>query len=165
MWKEKDFAMSTKDIFIPKENSIQAPGNDFHWSLGADPIPAENTTFFRSLFEPTGEKSWVFDGSTGSGDEENFFSFLLMVPYIDDNVLEYTYKLGDGKGLHLSHSHSIPAPPGFTGFRTVDADDAELTITLDPIKGTVQGDFNAIFKSEGYRLKPNGTFKLTRDDQ
>ena len=155
--------MSTKDIFIPKENSVQSPGNDFHWSLGADPVYAGRTAFHRSLFEPTGERSWVFNGSTGSGDEENYFSFLLMVPYIDDNALEYTYKLGDGKGLHLSHAHSIPAPDGGIGFRTVDADDAELTIRLDPIKGTVQGDFNANFKT--YRLNPNGTFNLKRDDQ
>jgi hypothetical protein len=88
-----------------------------------------------------------------------------MVPYIDDNVLEYTYKLGDGKDLHVSHMHSIPAPDGFIGFRSVDADDAELTIRLDPVKGTVQGDFNALFKSHGYRLFPQGTFKLIRDDQ
>ncbi|WP_223511732.1 hypothetical protein [Pseudomonas sp. GL-B-19] len=155
--------MSTKDIFIPKANSIQAPGNDFHWNFGDDPKQAEHTTFYRSLFEPTGEESWVFDGSTGSGDEENLYSFLLMVPYIDDNVLENTYKLRDGQKLHVSHTYSIPAPPGFTGFRVVDADDAELTIHLDPIKGTVQGDFNAVFKT--HRMNPNGTFQLKRDDQ
>jgi hypothetical protein len=58
MWTEKDFAMSTKDIFIPKENSIQAPGNDFHWNLGADPVYAGRTAFYYSLFEPIGEESW-----------------------------------------------------------------------------------------------------------
>ena len=157
--------MSTKDIFIPKENSVQSPGNDFHWNLGANPVYAGRTAFYQGLFEPTGERSWVFNGSTGSTDEENFFGFLLMVPYIDNNVLEYTYKLGDGKDLHVSHIHSIPAPDGGIGFRTVDADDAELTIRLDPVNGTVQGDFNALFKSRGYRLFPQGTFKLTRDDQ
>ncbi|WP_283183764.1 hypothetical protein [Pseudomonas svalbardensis] len=155
--------MSTKDIFIPKGNSIQAPGNDFHWNFGSEVTRAEKTLFFLHEFPPTGELSWVMSGITGTLDDENYFSFKVSVPYIDDTLLERTYKLGDE--LDVSHSHSIPAPPGFTGFRFVDADNAELTIRLDPIKGTVQGDFNAIFRSEGYRLNPNGTFKLTRDDQ
>jgi hypothetical protein len=155
--------MSAKDIFIPKEDRIQAAGNDFHWSFGGDPIYAESTSFHRALFQPTGEVSWVFSSSTGSIAEGNFFGFQLMVPYIDDSVLEYTYKLGDGKDLHVSHLHSIPTSPGYIGVKTVDADDAELTIRLDPVNGTVQGDFNALFKSDGYRLFPQGTFKLIRD--
>lgn len=155
--------MSSRDIFIPKGDRIQAMGNDFQWSLGGNLSKATATAFYRSLFQPTGEESWIFSGSTGSADEENYFSFLLSVPYLGDEVLERTYKLGDGHGLHFSHSHSIPAPPGFTGFRTVNPDDAELSIVLDPIKGTVQGDFNARFKT--YRLNPNGTFKMIRADQ
>jgi hypothetical protein len=155
--------MITRDFFIPKENTIQVPGDEFNWNFEGKPIYAKDTSFYRSLFEPTGEESWVFAGSIGLGDEENYFSFLLMVPYIDDNLLEQTYKLGDGQDLHLSHTHSIPAPPGFTGFRVVYADDAELTITLDPVKGIVEGDYNAKFKT--YRLSPNGTFNLKRDDQ
>lgn len=155
--------MNAHDIFIPKTNSIQAPVNKFRWTLGDKTTHAQNSFFYRSRFEPTGEESWVFSGSTGSGDEENFFSFLLMVPYLGDDRLERTYKLGDGHGLFFSHIHSIPAPPGFTGFRTVDPDDAELAIVLDPVEGTVQGDFNAVFKT--YRLNPTGTFKMTRDDQ
>ncbi|RON43264.1 hypothetical protein BK666_19410 [Pseudomonas frederiksbergensis] len=155
--------MSAHAIFIPKTNSIQAPANKFNWTLGSKTTYAQNSFFYRSLFEPTGEASWVFSGSTGSGDEENFFSFLLMVPYLGDDRLERTYKLGDGQGLFFSHTHSIPAPPGFTGFQTVDPDDAELAIVMDPVEGTVTGDFNAKFKT--YRLSPIGTFKMTRDDQ
>ncbi|MFJ7106665.1 hypothetical protein ACIQU2_03375 [Pseudomonas sp. NPDC098740] len=155
--------MSSRDMFIPQKKKIQAEGNQFLWHFNDPNTVAESTSFHKGYFPPTGEYSWGFSGSTGSGDEENFFSFLIMVPYLGEDVLEYTYKLGDGKDLHFSHTHSIPAPPGFTGFRVVDADDAELSIRLDPIKGTVQGDFNATFKT--YRLNPNGTFKLKRDDQ
>jgi hypothetical protein len=155
--------MNAKEFFIPEENKIQVPGDDFNWSFAGEPVCAQQTIFYRSLFEPTGEESWVFSGSIGSGDEMNYFSFLLLVPYIDDNLLEQTYKLGDGQDMHASHTHSIPAPPGFNGFRVVYADDAELTITLDPVKGTVKGDYNAIFKTD--RLNPSGTFNLKRDDQ
>lgn len=155
--------MSTKDIFIPKGNNIQAPENDFHWNFGSEVTRAEKTLFFLYEYPPTGELSWTISGSTGTFDEENYFGFGMSVPYIDDTLLERTYELSDE--LHFSHIHSIPALPGYIGYRVVDADNAELTIRLDPIKGTVQGDFNAIFKSEGYRLNPNGTFKLTRDDQ
>lgn len=157
--------MSAKCIFITKQNSFQPATNDFHWSFGAELINAQHSSFDYSVFPPTGEESWVFAGSTGSLDEENYFSFLLSVPYLDEDLMEYTYKLNDGKGLHVAHIHSIPAPPGFTGFATVDADDAELTIRLDRTTSTVTGDFTATFKSEGYRLWPNGTFKLTRTDQ
>ncbi|MFJ2537259.1 MULTISPECIES: hypothetical protein [unclassified Pseudomonas] len=157
--------MSAKCIFIPKQNSVQPATHDFHWSFNAGPIYAQDSSFHYSVFPPTGKESWVFSGSTGTGEEENYFALLLSVPYLDEDLMEYTYKLNDGQGLHVSHIHSIPAPPGFTGFATVDADDAELTIRLDRKTGTVTGNFTATFKSAGYRLKPDGTFKLTRTDQ
>lgn len=156
--------MSAARLFIPKQNMIQPAGNDFHWSLGAEPIHAGQSLFVYHRSEVTGDESWVFGGSNGSGQEQNFFAFHLTVPYLDTDLLECTYKLGDGQGLHVSHIHSIPAPPGFEGFQTVDADDAELTIRLDRTTGTVRGDFIATFKSEGYRLWPNGTFRLSRTD-
>jgi hypothetical protein len=153
--------MSTKDIFIPKRDHIQSSENLFHWNFGAEPIKAESALFYKDRFEPTGEEGWVFSGSTGTAEEENLYSFLLMVPYLHVPLLERTYKLDDGQGLHVSHGYSIPAPPGFIGFRVVDADDAELTVRLDMIAGTVEGDFNANFKT--HRLNPNGTFKLKQD--
>ncbi|MBC8999995.1 hypothetical protein IAI51_26050 [Pseudomonas sp. N40(2020)] len=157
--------MSAKNLFIPSKNRILSAGNEFHWNLGDNEIAAESTMFYHHVFPPTGEESRVFTGLTGSSEAGDFFSFTLSVPYLDQDVMEYTYTLNDGQGLALSHGHSIPAPPGFEGVRFVDADDAQLTIRLDRTKGTVQGDFVATFKSNGYRLAPSGTFKLTRSDQ
>ena len=152
--------MSVQDIFIPKESNNQKSVDDFHWDYGQGPTYAERTFFRLALFGPN--KDWSFGGTIGSVEEENVFSYQFMVPYVDDTVLEQTYKLGESKDFHAKFMQSIGAPPGFTGFRLVDADDAELTIRLDPKEGTIQGDFNATYKFS--RLKPIGTFKLKKDE-
>ncbi|WP_434707712.1 hypothetical protein J3P75_18125 [Pseudomonas sp. R1-1] len=156
--------MSIKTIFLPKEGSIKRTSDDFHWNYGKEPINAQDCSFYYSVFPPTGEKSWVIAGSTGKPVDGNFFAFLISVPYLDEDLMEYTYKLNDGQGLHFGHLHSVPAPPGFEGVTIVDADDAELTLRLDRKAGYVTGEFRALFKSHGYRLLPNGTFKMKRTD-
>jgi len=155
--------MSNKTIFIPNKNNIKHTTDDFHWNYGSELINAQNCSFFHDIFPPTGEEHWVFAGSTGSAEKGDWFAFQLSVPYRDQDLMEYTYKLNDGLGMHCSHLHSIPAPPGYTGFTSVDADDAELTIRLDRKAGTVTGEFSAKFLSGRYRLNPNGNFKLTRN--
>jgi hypothetical protein len=153
--------MSAQSVFIPKQKNIVATTEDFHWSLGSEPIYADSAAAYYSKFEVTGEESWVFSASIGSDEEENYFGFLLGVPYLDQDLMEYTYKLGADDRFYVSHSHWIPAPPGFSGVRVVKADNAELTIRLNRAKRTVTGDFIATFKSEGYRLAPSGHFELT----
>ncbi|MBS4078100.1 hypothetical protein [Pseudomonas rustica] len=98
-------------------------------------------------------------------EKETYFSFIFSVPYLNEDLTERTYKLGDGQGLSFSHSHSVPAPSGGTAFTSINADEAELTIRLDRTSGTVTGDYFATFKSRRYRLRPEGTFQLTRTDQ
>jgi hypothetical protein len=153
--------MSAQSVFIPKQKNIVVPTEVFHWSYGAESIHAEDAVAYYSKFEGTGEESWVFSASIGSIEDENHLGYLLSVPYSDQDIIDRTYKLGDDDRFHVSHSHSIPAPPGFSGVRVVTADNAELTIRLNRAKRTVTGDFVATFKSDGYRLKPSGHFELT----
>lgn len=155
--------MSVRDLYFPKQKSIQNPTNDFHWSLGAEPIYSDSTQFFYAKYPVTGEEFWVFSGGTGSVYEDNYFSFLFSVPYLDQDLLECTYKLGVADWMHVTHVHSHSVRPGTVGVRIVDADEAELTIRLDRTKGIVTGDFKATFKHI-YRLAPIGTFKMTRTD-
>lgn len=159
--------MSRHTILIPKEKSIQASENKVEWRFDTNPtVKAERAGFYLDVYPPTGERSWVFWGITGASDDENYFSYLMSVPYINDAPIDKTFKLKDG--LYFTHTYSSPAPPGFSGFTVVDADDAddaELTIKLDPAKGVVTGSFSADFKSYGYYPQPEGTFKLIRDDQ
>ncbi|NUT79630.1 hypothetical protein [Pseudomonas brassicacearum] len=150
--------MNSQSFFIPKEKTLKATGNSFIWNLGTGPVSAESTLFYLHIYPPTGEKSWSLSGSTGSGPEENFFLFGFAIPYVSDEIMDASYTMEGGLTFH--HIHSIPAPPGFYGFQTVSADKAELTIRLDPIKGTAKGDFSALFKTDGYRLNPTGTFDL-----
>ncbi|MFJ2364702.1 hypothetical protein ACIPIN_13580 [Pseudomonas sp. NPDC087697] len=151
--------MSRHAIFIPIDNYVQSPDNNFNWNFGGSIIEADRTLFMLHTFPGTGEREWLFTGLTGTPVQGNVFEFGIAVPYIDDDVMERTYTLEDG--LSFSHMHSIPILPGAVSF--VYADSAELTIRLDPINGTVQGDYKATFRT--HRLMPGGTFKLKRTDQ
>ncbi|WP_072407847.1 hypothetical protein [Pseudomonas sp. NFACC04-2] len=155
--------MDTQTVFIPKEKTPTLKGNVFTWSLGENTIVADTTLFYLHFYLPTGEKSWAFSGSTGRLDEENLFLFGFSVPYIDDEVFDNSYTMEGG--LHFYHGHSIPAPEGFYGYRTVTADSAELSVRLDPVKGTAHGDFTAVFETLGDWLYPRGTFNLSRTDK
>ena len=152
--------MNSQSFFIPKEKTLKATGNSFIWNLGTGPVSAESTLFYLHTYPPTGEKSWSISGGTGSAPEENYFSFGFSIPYVSDEIMDASYTVEGG--LRFRHVHSIPAPPDFYGFQVVSADKAELTIRLDPIKGTAKGDFTALFKT--YRLNPTGTFDLTLGD-
>ena len=153
--------MSAFPIFFPDDHKSQAAGNDFHWRFTGEPINAESTIFRADLAGPA-IKHWIFYGSTGSTVNGTFFAFQFSVPYEGEGLLEKTYKIGDGQWFYVFHIHSVPPAPNFT---STLADKAELTIRLDPAKGTVHGDFNAIFYSGGYRMNPIGTFDLKRADQ
>ncbi|MEX0161644.1 hypothetical protein MRBLPD1_000095 [Pseudomonas brassicacearum] len=155
--------MDSHSFFIPHKKTRKLAGNSFTWNFGTTPINAENTLFYLNVYQSTGEKSWSFRGSTGSAEDENNSSLGFSIPYVSDEVMDASYTMEGG--LRFSHIHSIPAPPGFTGFRVVRADKADLTIRLDPVKGTAKGHFTALFRTDGYRLNPTGTFELIRDDQ
>ncbi|ROM71086.1 hypothetical protein BK653_04200 [Pseudomonas brassicacearum] len=150
--------MNTHTVFIPKDATPKLMENVLTWNLGGNPVVASRAYFYLHEYPPTGEKSWAFNGSTGSLQEENLFVFGFSVPYINEEVFDNSYTM-DG-GLFFYHGHSIPAPEGFYGYTTVNADSAELTVRLDPVNETAKGNFTAIFKAPGYRMNPTGTFDL-----
>ncbi|WP_052961852.1 hypothetical protein [Pseudomonas fluorescens] len=150
--------MNTQRIFIRAEKSIKAPNDYFHWIRNEEQVTAEATIF--SLNQ--NRTLWSIAGFLGSYAEETSFSLLLAVPYINNEILERTYVLGDGQGLHCVHQYWLPPVPGFSVIGSDQANYAELSIRLDPKAGTVTGDFNAIFKSR--RVDIHGSFKLTQNE-
>jgi hypothetical protein len=149
--------MTTQMIFLPKKTAIS--DDRFRWNLGDKPQTAEFSAFYQGDF--FGEFYWAISGGKGNFDDENFFSFDMVLPYKGDEALAGVYKLSDG--LTCSHLHWIPAPPGFEGMAKVDADSATLNIIkYDAESDIVEGTFEAVFKSHGYRLNPKGTFTMKR---
>ncbi|WP_127797435.1 hypothetical protein [Pseudomonas syringae] len=154
--------MSSKTIFLPKTSGVSVSTNEFLWQFGTNPeVKAEGSFFSLRVFPPTGEKTWSFHGFIGLISSKNYFAFSFSFPYIDDSPFEATFTLNDK--LHLTHTHSSYAPPGFDGFTVVDADEATLTIKLDPAKNIATGDFEATFKTGGYRLHPKCRFNMVGD--
>ncbi|MGN8141916.1 hypothetical protein ACTJK3_13540 [Pseudomonas sp. 22105] len=151
--------MSSHTIFVPKSNSTAIPANEFYWTFGSNPeVTAERSLFYLFTYLPTGEQFWSILGAIGSISSGNYFAYNMSFPYIDGAPLKATYTLKDK--LSFSHGSSIPAPEGFEGWRVVKADEATLTIDLDPAKGTAVGTFEAKFKSHGFRTQPIGHFNL-----
>lgn len=149
--------MTTHAIFLPKRPLVR--DEKFEWRLGGKRITAEFSSFYQDEF--LGELYWAISGGTGNFDDENYFAFSMTLPYRSDETLTGVYDLK--KGLTCVHSHWIPAPPGFIGMATVDADSATLNIIkYDPETDIATGSFEALFKSNRYRLKPKGTFTMTR---
>lgn len=122
--------------------------------MGTGDIKAENTLFYRYTFTPTNEDYWSISAYTG--EEEDYFSFAMQVNYVDENILEGVYTQADK--LNFSRSYAIAVGV----IQTVTADSATLKIRIDPVKGTAEGEFEALFKTR--RLQPKGTFTLQRDN-
>ena len=139
-----------------QEDKTMAPGDQFYWTLNDITYGAKQAFFTAQL---GAIKIWEIIGASGSIVEGNLFQITISIPYEGEVLIEKTYKLGENQGFSVSHFHS--APPELEPVST-SADDAELTIRLDPINGIATGDFNANFYRGGYRLKPEGAFKMTR---
>lgn len=153
--------MTTNYVLTPKKSKAQRPENSFTWKFGSNPETTATDTVFTRNEYPPGEKTWLISGSTGTQESEDIFSYAFAIPRTDGAPFKKTFTLEDG--LQFWHGHSIPAPGGFYGYRTVDADEATITIDIDPARGTAKGTFKAAFKSHGYRPQPEGTFNLLID--
>ncbi|KHA71642.1 hypothetical protein NZ35_19590 [Pseudomonas chlororaphis] len=145
-------------------DNFEAEDGDFKWEIDSLSTKAQRTSFYKS--GTSTNLSWIFYGSVGSVDSENLFGFMLTVPYINEDILEGTYTLA--KGLYCDHRHSINKG-GLKGWRVIQAEDATLSIKLDPVKGTAEGKFEATFTKTNPDatleiIKPIGTFNLKRDD-
>lgn len=135
-----------------------APGNEFYWFLDDQRIDAPNSIFELSEFPSTGEKSWLMYGWTGTPEDADIFMFSVSIDYIDERPIDAVYSTSEGD---LNCSHSFTNDSG--GFATINADDATLTIKLDPKSGIAIGDFNATFTKKGSILKPRVKFQLNRN--
>lgn len=130
--------------------------NIFRWHLGTGNTVSASKTFFHET-EEGGWHDWFIGGDTGTPAENNVFSFGFLIPYETENPLEKTYTLEDE--LLFTHGRSAPDHYGRQDFFTPQ--NAELTIRLDRINGTVKGDFNGEFITNCYHLKLTGTFDLS----
>lgn len=158
-YRQKDFMMTIHATFIPKKHGTLANENTFKWKYGTSKKTAEFSNFYQGEF--IGEPYWAISAGTGTFEGEDFFTFNMTLPHKGDDMLKDVYTLSNG--LTFVHGHWIPAPPGFDGYRTVDADSATLNIIkYDPVTDIAEGTFEALFKSHGYRLNPKGTFTLKR---
>ena len=148
--------MTTHVMFLPKKPLVS--DDRFQWRLGGK----RNTAKFRSFYQDEflGERYWSISGGTGNFDDESYFSFSMTLPYQSDESLTGVYNFDNG--LTFVHSHWIPAPPGFIGMASVDADSAILSVKYDAETDIATGSFEAVFKSHRYRLNPKGTFTMTR---
>ncbi|MNF52557.1 hypothetical protein D3C87_1145380 [compost metagenome] len=145
-------------------DNFEAEDGDFKWEIDSLSTKAQRTSFYKS--GTSTNLSWIFYGSVGSVDSENLFGFMLTVPYINEDILEGTYTLATG--LYCDHRHSIKKG-GLKGWRVIPAGDATLSIKLDPVKGTVEGEFEATFTKTKpdetpEQIRPKGNFNLKRDD-
>lgn len=166
--RQKDFIVNFRDFYnknnVPQINNFETEDNEFQWQIDSLSTEAQRTLFFKS--STTTDNSWIFYGSVGTVDSEDLFGFMLAVPYINEDILEGTYTLA--AGLYCDHRHSIKKGE-LKGWRVIAAGDATLSIKLDPVKGTVEGEFEATFAKTKpdetpEQIRPKGTFNLKRDD-
>lgn len=149
--------MNRDIIFIPDFNPSQTPNNHFEWTFKSSqtPITAERTVFGHAEHA----NDWLFSGSTGSQREKNFSSFIFYIPYLGEAPIDDTYTL-DGI---LKYAHYISGPGDIPGVAVIPAKKATLTIKLNPVERTANGNFEASFDSEYAQYDATGHFTLTRD--
>ncbi|QXH79700.1 hypothetical protein [Pseudomonas salmasensis] len=149
--------MNRDIIFIPDFNSPQTPNNHFEWTFKGSqtPITAERTAFGHVEHE----NFWLFSGSIGSLQEKNSSSFVFYIPYLGEAPIDDTYTL-DGI---LKYAHYISGPGDIPGVAVIPAKKATLTIKLNPVERTANGNFEASFDSEYAQYDATGHFTLTRD--
>ncbi|WP_434557842.1 hypothetical protein J3P95_16325 [Pseudomonas sp. Z5-35] len=148
--------MNSQIFYIPEKEPRLIEGNSFTWDVGAGLVTAEHTKLI--LHNHPLDRGWTFYGRTGSGSECTHFSFKLFIPYAGDEVLDATYT-HEG-GLSFSHLYSGTLPDFY---RLATTKSAELTIKLDPRRGTATGNFTALIEKEGQEMRPTGAFELIRD--
>lgn len=157
--------MDSSTLYLPKTGHTPEHAGRLVWRLDNGPdVYAERTSFGLGEFPPgSGQRYWALSGSTGNPELETYFYFQIIIDYQKGPFENITFKLGDHKLLSMGHAYSIPAPPGFYGIQTVEADSGQTTLSLDLETGTIDGRFESVYRT--LRLAPKGHFRMTRDDQ
>lgn len=139
------------------KNKEVAPGNQFYWVLDDQRIDAPNSILELLANSETDEKRWLMYGWTGTPEDADIFMFSVSIDYIDESPIDAFYSTSEGDLISL---HNFTNDSG--GFASIKADDATLTIKLDPKSGIAIGDFKATFTKKGSILKPHVKFQLNR---
>lgn len=69
--------MTTQTFFLPKGRATNDVG--FTWNLGTGVVQAESATFYLNDF--AGALYWMIVASTGNFEDENYFSFVMTLPF------------------------------------------------------------------------------------
>ena len=149
--------MNQEIIFIPDCYISQSANNHFEWTFknSQTSITAE-----RSIFgHRTQTNTWTFSGAIGDKSTKNFSSYYFHIPYLGEAPIDNTYIL-DGI---LHYALYISAPGDMPGTTAIPAKHATLTIKLNPVEGTANGNFEASFDSEYAQYDATGHFTLIRD--
>ena len=96
-------------------------------------------------------------GWTGTPEEADISSFSVSIAYIDENPIDAVYTIREG---NLDCLHMYSTEQG--GATVIDAEDATLTLKLDPVSGIAIGNFDATFIKNGSTLRPKVKFHLKR---
>lgn len=153
--------MSEHIVLIPKTPATHAHEGDFEWAFDEENIRATANTFYLSDWGTGEEPLWVFSGSIGEVITDNYVGFLFMIPFLNEDPLERMYLLEDG--LQAQYAYSIPPPPQYHTIRRHEADEATLSVKLDPGAGTAQATFDATFTIDGIQQSATGRFSLLRN--
>jgi hypothetical protein len=157
--QQQDFTMIAHTIFIPEKFGTHTDENKFKWTLGANKGKANKSLLYQT--EWFGFEYWEILAGSGSMETEDYCTFSMGLPYLGDKALEGIYTLLDGLTFHHGHWAESALPGGV--YKSVGADSAILNITnYDLVTDVVEGTFEALFKSSGYRLFPKGSFRLKR---
>lgn len=153
--------MITHAFSIPEKFGTHTDENQFKWTLADSKAKANKSMFYQT--EWFGYEYWEILASTGSMATEDYFTFSMSFPYRGDDALKGLYTLHDGLTFHHGHWLESSLPGGV--YKAVGADSATLNIIrYDVGTGIVEGTFEALFKSSGYRLFPKGSLRLKRAD-
>lgn len=151
---DNQFVRNTIENFQHKE---RVSGNKFYWFLDDQRIDAPNSLIELSESPTTGELTWSMYGWTGTPEEADISSFSVSIAYIDENPIDAVYTIREG---NLDCLHMYSTEQG--GATVIDAEDATLTLNLDPVSGIAIGNFDATFIKNGSTLRPKVKFHLKR---
>lgn len=154
--------MNMQRFYIPGSRTILKSDNKFKWRSNGDESVADGTVFEYYYNENFDKKTWEFYGWLGSTDDGTYIGLVFSVPYISDEPFSKVYTLSDE--LVASYIYSRRLPNG-TEFIVVRPEGAQLDIrNLDPLAGTVDASFKALYHNSGKLLEVQGNFHLHRDD-
>lgn len=151
---DNQFVRNTIENFQHKE---RVSGNKFYWFLDEQRIDAPNSLIELSESPTTGKLTWDMYGWTGTPEEADISLYSVAIAYIDENPIDAVYTTRES---NLDCSHMYSTGDGEATF--IDAEDATLTLKLDPVSGIAIGNFDATFIKNGSTLRPKVKFHLKR---